>query len=1026
MAARHKRKHDPQNDSGSKASPKVAKTVPIVPASQVNLIEAEGKSCTHEVAWPPGAAGSCSSRPPPRKEGESARQYSFALDPFQQTAVNCLEAGQSVLVAAHTSAGKTAVAEYAFAMGLRDKQRVIYTSPLKALSNQKYREFYEDFRDVGLMTGDVTINPHASCLVMTTEILRSMLMRGSDVIREAAWIIFDEVHYLRDKERGVVWEQSIILTPKTARFVFLSATIPNAREFAQWIALIHGSPCHVVYTDFRPTPLQHYIFPSGADGMHMVVDERGVFRDDNFTKAVAAVEEGGSGGGAANGSRNKRAEGQTREEREQGSDIFKIVKMIMERGYDPVIVFSFSKKECEALALQMATLDLNTDDEKGIVDSVFTSALECLGERDRKLPQIQHLMPMLKRGIGVHHSGLLPILKEVVEILFQEGLIKALIATETFSTGLNMPAKTVVFTHARKFDGGGFRWITPGEYIQMSGRAGRRGIDAKGIVILMLDAKMEPPIARHMVQGAADPLHSEFHLTYSMLLALARSETDVDASTLLQRSFRQFQAQRALPEMENKISQLKAQQDAFEIEEEASLQHLQLLLQSAIELRAQMRVHLTSPIHALPFLQIGRLVRVLNTPDSSPGLPGTLGWQQTQDDSAAGGTQAESSASTVQLHDDAPWAAVVNFQRRPDRNGKMADTEGYVVEVLINCREGTTPGKGPRRRPHFISAAEDGVPLVTTISLADIAAFSAYRIHLPSDLRPSAKRSSGIQAVAEVERRSKQVLLLDPEKDMRIDSSSFRKLQRKLESKEEDIDSHPLAHAKDLSQRMSQLVTKQAMTARIKALQREVKAAQGTVLGSELKCRMRVLQRLGYIDEGGTVSLKGQVAAEIQSADELVLCEMVFKGALQGLPADAITALLSCLVWSEKSDGAGLISRDLMQHRETLLEAARRVAQVCEDAGLPMDPEEYAQAFRPELMEAMAAWCQGTHFAEVLKIADRFFEGAIVRAVRRVEELLRQLVSGARVIGNTEMAQQFEACSEKIKRDIIFAASLYL
>lgn len=207
-----------------------------------------------------------------------AKEYKFKLDTFQQTAVDHIERGDSVLVAAHTSAGKTAVAEYAIAKSLRDGQRVIYTSPIKALSNQKYRDMQEEFKDVGLMTGDITINPNATCLIMTTEILRSMLYRGSEVMREVAWVIYDEVHYMRDKERGVVWEESIILLPHKARFVFLSATIPNAEEFVGWVSKVHHQPCHVVYTDYRPVPLQHYVFPARAEGLFLVVDEKGKFR----------------------------------------------------------------------------------------------------------------------------------------------------------------------------------------------------------------------------------------------------------------------------------------------------------------------------------------------------------------------------------------------------------------------------------------------------------------------------------------------------------------------------------------------------------------------------------------------------------------------------------------------------------------------------------------------------------------------------------------------------------------------------
>ena len=216
--------------------------------------------CTHEVALPDGFDPSSSDKHDPSLHGTldspvwngpSAKQYPFVLDPFQQVAIACLERRESVLVAAHTSAGKTVVAEYAIALSKARNQRVIYTSPIKALSNQKFRELSEEFGDVGLMTGDVTLNPNAFCIVMTTEILRSMIYRGSELLREVAWVIFDEVHYMKDRERGVVWEETIIFLEDETKMVFLSATLSNASEFAHWVAHLHKQPCHVVYTDFR-------------------------------------------------------------------------------------------------------------------------------------------------------------------------------------------------------------------------------------------------------------------------------------------------------------------------------------------------------------------------------------------------------------------------------------------------------------------------------------------------------------------------------------------------------------------------------------------------------------------------------------------------------------------------------------------------------------------------------------------------------------------------------------------------------
>lgn len=297
------------------------------------------RTCVHEVAVPSGydsvkdesIHGTLSD---PVYNGPMAKTYPFNLDPFQSVSVACLERNESVLVSAHTSAGKTAVAEYAIAMSFRDKQRVIYTSPLKALSNQKYRELSQEFSDVGLMTGDVTLSPNASCLVMTTEILRGMLYRGSEVLKEVAWVIFDEIHYMKDRERGVVWEESIIFLPPAIKMVFLSATMSNATEFAEWICNIHKQPCHVVYTDFRPTPLQHYVFPVGGSGLYLVVDENEQFREDNFVKLqdTFSKQKQGDGNKGGNGKGNGRiAKGGSGS---GGSDIYKIVKVC-----DPVFNF---------------------------------------------------------------------------------------------------------------------------------------------------------------------------------------------------------------------------------------------------------------------------------------------------------------------------------------------------------------------------------------------------------------------------------------------------------------------------------------------------------------------------------------------------------------------------------------------------------------------------------------------------------------------------------------------------------------
>jgi ATP-dependent RNA helicase DOB1 len=342
-----------------------------------------------------------------------------------------------VLVAAHTSAGKTAVAEYVIALCLSKGQRVIYTSPIKALSNQKYRELKKDFKDVGLITGDISVNPEATCLVMTTEILRNMLFKSSQVAKETAWIIFDEVHYMKDRDRGVVWEETIILSPKNVRYCLLSATTPNAKEVAEWILKIKDlDNINVVYTDYRPTPLQFYGHMQGQEGLILLRNHKSEFKSKNFEKLICKVNEN-----EAQALKNKRGK--------KGNKlpaIQKIIKLVMKKNLHPCIVFAFSKREVESLANSLSKnpviKKMNSENSKTI-ESFFNSCLESLSEEDRELRQISSLLGILKSGVGLHHGGMLPILKEMVEILFQMGLLKVLVSTETFSMGVNMPAKTV-------------------------------------------------------------------------------------------------------------------------------------------------------------------------------------------------------------------------------------------------------------------------------------------------------------------------------------------------------------------------------------------------------------------------------------------------------------------------------------------------------------------------------------------------------------------------------------------------------
>ena len=891
----------------------------------------------HQVALPPDYPYlPISEHKPPETP---ARTWPFTLDPFQQVSIASIERGESVLVSAHTSAGKTVVAEYAIAQCLQNNQRVIYTSPIKALSNQKYREFMAEFSDVGLMTGDVTINPTATCLVMTTEILRSMLYRGSEIMREVGWVVFDEIHYLRDKTRGVVWEETIILLPDKVRYVFLSATIPNAMQFAEWITKTHGQPCHVVYTDFRPTPLQHYFFPAGADGIHLIVDEKGIFREDNFQKAMSSIADK-EGDDAADAMAKRKGRGRDKRMNKGGqkgpSDIYKIVRMIMMKNYNPVIVFSFSKRECENLALQMSSMTFNDDSEKAMVTKVFQSALEMLSEEDKKLPQIEHILPLLRRGIGIHHSGLLPILKEAIEILFQEGLIKVLFATETFSIGLNMPAKTVVFTNVRKFDGVSQRWLSSSEFIQMSGRAGRRGLDDRGIVIMMINEQMEPGVAKEIVRGEQDKLNSAFYLGYNMVLNLLRVE-GISPEFMLERCFHQFQNTASVSGLEKELHELEAERQNMEIEDEA-------IIRDYFDLRKQLNIYtqdmrdvMQHPNYSLPYIQSGRLVDI-QFADFSFG-----------------------------------WAAVCNFQKRvQDREStqQLSPQEAWIVQVALVCSDEPANGSmDDENLPPGIRPAKPGEKTkieVLPVLLTTIHKMSSIRMFMPADLTTRAGKDTVRKALNEVQKRFPDgVPVLDPIDDLKITDESFTRLLKKIQVLESRLISNPLHNSPRLESLYNQYAEKVIKTDRIKALKKQIQQALSILQLDELKCRKRVLRRLQFINEDEVVQLKARVACEISTGDELMLSELLFDGFFNELTPEQCAAVLSCFVFEEKAKDDGQLREELAKPLREIQRQARIIAKVSQESKLPLNEDEYVQSFKPQLMNVIYDWSKGKSFAEI-------------------------------------------------------------
>ncbi len=449
----------------------------------------------------------------------------FVLNDFQEKAVRAIREGKSVLVSAPTGAGKTLVAEYAIQQAIREGKKVIYTAPIKALSNQKYRDFRDDPEvEVGLMTGDVTLQPNAPLLIMTTEIYRNTLFEDPKRVEDVAWVIFDEIHYMDDPERGTVWEESLMFSPENIRFICLSATVANLREFGEWIRSIRSVDLEIIHSDKRPVPLHHKLYHRAA----------GVFE---LSKLQAARKK--ALGNRKKGRPPRRSQGGIH----QAS--MELLDYIQQRKLLPVLYFSFSRRECEIKAERnSARRRLLSASERKRMEELFDRICALYQLDWRKDPELRYLRDRALKGMAFHHAGMLPIHKEIVERLFTSGLIKMLFTTETFALGVNMPARTVAFNQIRKFDGVSVDFLKTRDYLQMAGRAGRQGIDEEGMVFSILDTDdlFEAPLKR-IIQGKVEPIRSHFNLSYSTILNLY-SRLGPNLVKAYERSFAHFQAEK--------------------------------------------------------------------------------------------------------------------------------------------------------------------------------------------------------------------------------------------------------------------------------------------------------------------------------------------------------------------------------------------------------------------------------------------------------------------------------------------------
>ena len=491
---------------------------------------------------------------------EFAALYDFALDDFQLRACRELEAGNGVLVAAPTGSGKTLVGEFAVHLALKQGRKCFYTTPIKALSNQKFNDMVSRYgaADVGLLTGDNTINGEAPIVIMTTEVLRNMLYAGSRTLSGLGFVVMDEVHYLADRFRGAVWEEVIIHLPESVALISLSATVSNAEEFGEWLSTVRGTTTTIV-EEHRPVPLYQHVMV-GKRMYDLFADEKGSTRDDaqvNPELLRVARDDGRSSRtsdhrgkrGASSGRAGARGQSTgPGSRRESMPSRYDVVERLDSEGLLPAIAFIFSRVGCDAAVTQClnANLRLTTTAERHEIYKFVEERCQNLPDEDRHVLGYHDFLEGLSRGIAAHHAGMLPTFKECVEDLFAAGLCRVVFATETLALGINMPARSVVIEKLSKWNGETHADITPGEYTQLTGRAGRRGIDVEGHGVVLWQQGIDPKAVAGLASTRTYPLRSSFRPSYNMAVNLVKQFGRATARQLLESSFAQFQADKAV------------------------------------------------------------------------------------------------------------------------------------------------------------------------------------------------------------------------------------------------------------------------------------------------------------------------------------------------------------------------------------------------------------------------------------------------------------------------------------------------
>nr|WP_211176449.1 RNA helicase [Brasilonema sp. UFV-L1] len=852
-------------------------------------------------------------------ELEPSSIFPFELDQFQKDAIASLNAGRSVVVCAPTGSGKTLVGEYAIYRALSRAKRVFYTTPLKALSNQKLRDFREKFGfdNVGLLTGDASINRDASILVMTTEIFRNMLY-GTPIgqigisLVDVEAVVLDECHYMNDRQRGTVWEESIIYCPREVQLAALSATVANSDELTDWLNQVHG-PTDLIYSDYRPVPLEFHF--GNTKGLFPLLNDDKTHINHRLQK--------------------KRKKGDKQKSRAhikaEAPSTIDVLSQLQERDMLPAIYFIFSRRGCDKAVAEVGDMWLvNSEESQQLrwqIDEFLT--------RNPEAGRSGHIGP-LYRGIAAHHAGILPAWKVLVEELFQQGLIKVVFATETLAAGINMPARTTVISTLSKRTDSGHRLLNASEFLQMAGRAGRRGMDERGHVVTLQTPFEGAKEAAYLATSQADPLVSQFTPSYGMVLNLLQTHTLEEAKELIERSFGQYLANLQLRPQHEYISHLQTQLAQLQAQI-AAIDEKELAVYE--KLRQRLRVE-------------RQLLKTLQE-QAQEARQAELGMML---DFAVSGTLLSLKSKNFTM--PAPVTAVL-----------VGKTLGSSQTCYLVCL-----GRDNR---WYVATASDVVDLFAELP----------RIDLPADLLPPPemplKRGQSLIGNQETAAITQQIP--EPSETVFMAQEVVEQIRR-VSAIQEQLENHPLhqsGNGANIFKRRTQVAE---LEAEIQQIQAQVEQ-QSQRHWEEFLNLIKILQHFECLDNLVPTRL-GQIAAAIRGENELWLGLALEHGELDNLDPHHLAAAIAALVTETPRPDSMVrfdLSEEVAEALSTLRGIRRKMFQLQRryDVALPIWLEF-------ELIALVEQWALGMEWVELCENTS-LDEGDVVRILRRTLDLLSQI-----------------------------------